>query len=405
MVGHMEQSFLEKLKRVRIGDLLHIFKFIGAFFVAFFYKRQRKNLWLLCDNQVECRDNAYWLFKYLKEHTDEDAVFAISKKSPDYERVSCLGEVIDYGSFKHWVYYLSAKYNISSQKLGKPNAAICYVLEVYGIIKNTRIFLQHGIITADLSFLYYEHTKMRMFVTSTYDEWKYVNDNYHYPDGYVKELGLCRFDNLHDINTAGGTQVKKNKILIMPTWRMYIRNEIAGENSGQLFKDTEYYKGWNSVISDKKLIDYVKENNLEIIFFPHREMHNFIEYFDIEDSCITLAAWPEYDVATLLKECAILVTDFSSVAMDFAYMKKPLIYYQFDNEKFRASHHQQGYFDFKKDGFGPVVVTADEVRQEVIKAHKNGFENDEKYLKRHEEYFDLWDDNNCRRNYEAIKEI
>ena len=89
--------------------------------------------------------------------------------------------------------------SISSQKMGKPNAAICYVLEVYGILRNKRAFLQHGIITADLSFLYYPHTKMSLFVTSTYDEWKYVNDRYGYPEGYVQELGLCRFDQLHDM--------------------------------------------------------------------------------------------------------------------------------------------------------------------------------------------------------------
>ena len=40
---------------------------------------------------------------------------------------------------------------------------------------------------------------MSLFVTSTYDEWKYVNDRYGYPEGYVQELGLCRFDQLHDM--------------------------------------------------------------------------------------------------------------------------------------------------------------------------------------------------------------
>lgn len=48
--------------------------------------------------------------------------------------------------------------------MGKPNAAICYVLEVYGILRNKRAFLQHGIITADLSFLYYPHTKMSLLL-------------------------------------------------------------------------------------------------------------------------------------------------------------------------------------------------------------------------------------------------
>ena len=56
-----------------------------------------------------------------------------------------------------------------------------------------RAFLQHGIITADLSFLYYPHTKMSLFVTSTYDEWKYVNDRYGYPEGYDAGAGAMPF--------------------------------------------------------------------------------------------------------------------------------------------------------------------------------------------------------------------
>lgn len=398
----MEQTFLEKLKRVKPGDLLHIIKFILAFPIAMVYRFFRRDLWLLCDTENECRDNGFWLYKYLRENTSEDAVYAINRKSPDYARVKDMGPVIQYGSFRHWIYYLAASKNISSQKMGKPNAAICYVLEVYGILRNKRAFLQHGIITADLSFLYYPHTKMSLFVTSTYDEWKYVNDRYGYPEGCVQELGLCRFDHLHDM------KVKKNQILIMPTWRMYIRNEISAsdhELEAQKFMETDYYRYWDALLKDERMIRYIEENDLQIIFYPHREMHRFLKYFHVDHPNITVASWPEYDVQTLLKESAVLVTDFSSVAMDFAYMKKPLVYYQFDNEKFRKSHHQIGYFDFRKDGFGPVCVTEQEVTDWLIRLHGQGFANEAIYLERHGKYFDLWDTKNCERNYKAIKEM
>ena len=398
----MEQTFLEKLKRVKPGDLLHIIKFILAFPIAMVYRFFRRDLWLLCDTENECRDNGFWLYKYLRENTSEDAVYAINRKSPDYARVKDLGPVIQYGSFRHWIYYLAASKNISSQKMGKPNAAICYVLEVYGILRNKRAFLQHGIITADLCFLYYPHTKMSIFVTSTYDEWKYVNDRYGYPEGCVQELGLCRFDHLHDM------KVKKNQILIMPTWRMYIRNEISAsdhELEAQKFMETDYYRYWDALLKDERMIRYIEENDLQIIFYPHREMHRFLKYFHVDHPNITVASWPEYDVQTLLKESAVLVTDFSSVAMDFAYMKKPLVYYQFDNEKFRKSHHQIGYFDFRKDGFGPVCVTEQEVTDWLIRLHGQGFANEAIYLERHGKYFDLWDTKNCERNYKAIKEM
>ena len=243
---------------------------------------------------------------------------------------------------------------------------------------------------------------MSLFVTSTYDEWKYVNDRYGYPEGCVQELGLCRFDHLHDM------KVKKNQILIMPTWRMYIRNEISAsdhELEAQKFMETDYYRYWDALLKDERMIRYIEENDLQIIFYPHREMHRFLKYFHVDHPNITVASWPEYDVQTLLKESAVLVTDFSSVAMDFAYMKKPLVYYQFDNEKFRKSHHQIGYFDFRKDGFGPVCVTEQEVTDWLIRLHGQGFANEAIYLERHGKYFDLWDTKNCERNYKAIKEM
>lgn len=145
------------------------------------------------------------------------------------------------------------------------------------------------------------------FVTSTYDEWKYVNDRYGYPEGYVQELGLCRFDQLHDM------KVKKNQILIMPTWRMYIRNEISAsdhELEAQKFMETDYYRYWDALLKDERLIRYIEENDLQIIFYPHREMHRFLKYFHVDHPKITVASWPEYDVQTLLKESAVLVTDF-----------------------------------------------------------------------------------------------
>lgn len=396
----MEQSLLGKLKRVRFGDLFHIFKFLIAFPIAFFYKKKRPDLWVLCDTEKEARDNAYWLFSYIrKQHPKRDAVYAIDKKSPDYERVASLGEIVQYGSLKHWIYYLAAEKNISSQKMGKPNAAVCYVLEVYGILKNKRAFLQHGIITADLSFLYYEHTKMGLFVTSTQDEWKYVNDNYHYPEGIVQKLGLCRFDNLQ------GAVVNPKQILLMPTWRMYIRNDISAADAHaeeEKFKQTDYFKYWDGLLSLPEFLEFIEKNDYRVIFYPHREMHRFLRCFHVEHPAIKVASWPEYDVQELLKESACLVTDFSSVAMDFAYMKKPLIYYQFDNVRFRAEHHGTGYFDFEKDGFGPVCVTPQQVVESLTAMSGRGFVNEERYECRHAQYFDLYDTENCRRNYEAI---
>ena len=153
------KRFIEKFKGVKPVDILHIFLFLFALPISLVYRINRKDLWLICDNGTEASDNGYWLFKYIREnHPEQDCVFAVHKTSVDFDKVNSLGKTVEYGSFMHWILYLTARVNISSQKGGKPNFAVCYLLEVYGILKNNRVFLQHGVILTDIEFLYYRNT-------------------------------------------------------------------------------------------------------------------------------------------------------------------------------------------------------------------------------------------------------
>ena len=393
----------EKFERVKFKDILSTFIMIAAIPEAMLLKKRRPDMWLICEDYNEARDNGYWLYKYIrKEHPEQDCVYAINKKSVDYNKVKDLGEVIQYGGYKHWVYYLAANKNISSQKGGKPNAALCYVLEVYGILKNKRAFLQHGVICSDMPWCYYENTKMRLFVCGAKKEYQFIRDTYGYPEGYVKYLGLTRFDGLHDF------KVKKNQILVMPSWREWIGTPTSKSkelDDMSSFTSTEYYKMWNGFLNSIKVAEILEKYNLDMIFYPHRNMQPFIEYFSTGSDRIVIANWRKYDVQYLLKESAFLITDMSSIFMDFGYMRKPMAYYQFDMDKFRKGQYQQGYFDYKRDGFGPVCESLEEIEIILEKYASNNFKNTEEYLKKEEEFFPLWDSDNCKRNYEAIKQI
>ena len=394
--------FREKLKFVKAKDILHIFLFIFALPIALVYKLFRRDLWLICDNGVEATDNGFCLFKYICEnHPKQDCVYAVNKTSVDYENVKNTGKTVNYGSFKHWILYLTAKANISSQKGGKPNYAVCYLLEVYGILRNKRVFLQHGVILTDIEFLYYKNTKMDMFTTSTYREWEYVNNNYGYPEGVVKLLGLPRFDNLHDFKTV------KNQILIMPTWRDWIGTDALEKNAEETtkaFMESDYYKNWNSVINSKRLEDICRKYNCTVMFYPHRDMQRFVTCFSKSNPYLTICRYPEYKVTELMTSSAFMITDYSSVQIDFAYMKKPLAYFQFDYERFCKSHYGKGYFDYTDDGFGPVFGDVESLMNHIEKMAETSFENIEPYKSRHTAFFDLYDCENCKRNYEAIKE-
>jgi CDP-glycerol glycerophosphotransferase (TagB/SpsB family) len=131
-------------------------------------------------------------------------------------------------------------------------------------------------------------------------------------------------------------------------------------------------------------------------------MQKFIKAFEVNSDRIIVAHWQNYDVQTLLNESAFLITDYSSISIDFAYMLKPLVYYQFDQEKFRKAQYQEGYFSYQNNGFGEVVTDESKLIDTIDEYIKKGFIMSETYSKRVSQFFCFTDKNNCKRNFEAV---
>ena len=60
-----------------------------------------------------------------------------------------------------------------------------------GIIKGKKIFLQHGIIKDNLTYLYNNNVNLDLFSCSAKPEYEYVKSLYGYKDNVVQMLGLC----------------------------------------------------------------------------------------------------------------------------------------------------------------------------------------------------------------------
>lgn len=398
-------KILKRFRELKFSDYMAIFTLLIAFVLSIFYRKKNKNLILISEAGSEARDNGYWLFKYICENEKNVHVaYVIDKKSVDYSKVKDLGEVIQFKSLKHWIYYLSAGVNVSSQKGGKPNPAIFYLLEVVlKILRNKRVFLQHGITKDDADWLYYKNTTFRLFVCGAKPEYDYIKVRYGYPDKNVEYLGFSRFDQLHDID------VDNKRILVMPTWREWLVSKTDAHykfKESSDFSKTEYYKYWSRFLNNKKLLDYIKENELELIFYPHRNVQPYIDLFRNNQENVIFADWRDYDIQALLKTSAFMITDYSSVFMDFAYMHKPMLFYQFDYDKFREGQYQEGYFNYENNGFGPVFYEDSEAMVDyIINMHKSSFNLEDKYLERINGFFPLYDKNNSKRIYESIVRI
>lgn len=393
----MNESFWEKLKSVKGKDLLHIALFFLALLPAAIYRHKRKHLWLICEKGAEAKDNGYWFFRYLRrEQPRVDAVYAIDPSAADYEKVAVLGPTVKFGSFRHWIYYLAAQVNVSSQKDGKPNAAVCYLFEVLiPLIKTRSVFLQHGVTKDDLPFLHREKTNFDIFCCGALPEYEYVREHFGYESGVVQYTGLCRFDALH------GLSADENLVLIMPTWRM----ELQRAEDLDAFLHSDYYASWRDLLTDDNFRALLRQHGKKAVFCMHRNMEVFEQFFTYL-SCdeIRVLRWQEANIDQLIHRASALITDYSSVAMDFAYMKRPLFYYQFDYKEFREKHLPEGYFDYVKDGFGPVVATARELTDALERLFADPDGAEAAYARRVDGFYPLHDTKNCERTYKAVQE-
>ena len=396
-----EMNYLQPQDFIQV--FLMLFSIIPALFYKLFLKVTKREIWLICEDPQEACDNGYCFFKYISEnHPEIRAYYAIDYKAKAYEKVKNTGRIVKYGSFLHWILYFCCKHNVSSQKAGKPNAAVCYVLEVFGIIKSKAVFLQHGITINKAEWLFYENTKMRLFICGAKPEYDYVKKEFGYPENNVAYLGFNRFDDYHS------AKVNEKQILLIPSWREWIasKNEFSDKYEDVSdFTKTEYYQKYRELIENGELIDFLEKHDLTLCFYPHRKMQKYIEYFEAKSPRIKIISNETGDIRTLLMESAVMITDYSSVAMDFAYMRRPIIFYQFDKERFREAQYAEGYFSYSESGFGDVTETAKETVNSLKKIFENNLKLPEATLNAFEEFYPLYDDKNNERIFEAIKAL
>ncbi len=374
---------LNAFRQIKFKDLLAPFIFLILLIPSFVFrlinKAKHRKLWLVAE-QGGARDNGYHFYKYIRTNHHADFCFyAIKKDSTEYDKVAELGNVVKWGSLKHWLYYMSANLNISSQKSGNPCPIFWYIVHVaFGLYKN-RVFLQHGVTHNNAKWIYYKKTRFKYFVCATKKEYDFVLSKFGYRKENLLLTGFPRWDSLKDTSN----NQKQCSILIMPTWRNWLGGDRNKLSKIDHFEKTSYFIEWNELLSSKKFIDYLEKNNIVVYFYPHINMMQFLDSFRAMSKNIKIISSSQ-DIQDYFNKCNLMITDYSSVAFDFAFLNKPVVYYQFDQKEYRAKQYGEGSFSYEKNGFGPLAKnSADAIR--LIKKmldHK-----DYSYKKRIEDYF------------------
>lgn len=190
------------------------------------------------------------------------------------------------------------------------------------------------------------------------------------------ETGYPRNDILHakdkdeialNIRKRLNIPTNKKTILYAPTWR---DDEFygKGEYKFQLQLDLQKMK--------KELGDeYV------ILLRTHYFIADALDVTGLEDFAYNLSKYDDISELYLISD--ILITDYSSVFFDYANLKRPMLFFTYDLEKYRDVL-RGFYIDIEEELPGPLLYTT----EEIIDGIKNIDELSHKYSGRYEQFYE-----------------
>lgn len=363
----------------------------------------KRRIWLISDRITMAGDNGEALFAFLQQNPIPHVkpYFVIAKDSDDYTRLKRIGNVVPYGSDQHKRLSLIADKIISSA--GEDN-----VFNIFGrqgsvfqdLVRYKFVFLQHGVTKDDISGWLNRFAKnISLFITASPREKDSIINNPKY--GYTNSQVVCTGFPRHDKLLKANGPVEK-KVIIAPTWRNSLALPLDQESGLRepypLFEESEYCNFYNRLLNDPRIEASAKQYGYSIDFLVHPAFRQEIPCFHSTFCRIV----PDFEYAEEFADSLIMLTDYSSVAFDFALLKKPILYTQFDIDTFFEEHsYKQGYYDYEKDGFGPICYTYEETVNRLLDLMENP-KMEQTYLERVDSFFYTPATSRCQEVVDAI---
>lgn len=179
----------------------------------------------------------------------------------------------------------------------------------------------------------------------------------------------------------------------MPTWRIN-QERLLDEQ----FKKTIFYQEFQRLITSETLKNLAQSENLTINFYLH---HNFQRYHHLfESEFVNILREDDVTVQELLREHGILITDYSSVGLDFSLQNRKVLYYQFDRlDELQNAKELDGLLP------GPIMTNYQSLFENISEAVMDNRLSEEYVQKRRANLYAFDDLNASERIYQAMIEI
>lgn len=137
-----------------------------------------------------------------------------------------------------------------------------------------------------------------------------------------------------------------NRILYFPTHR-------ESKEGKQMLEEIKI-----QIQSNKKLIAYLEKENLKFVFCTHinstsKALEGIADCFEMKTDF--------NDIKEELTKCALLISDYSSLSLDYLVFDKPLVYFPFDLADFTIRRNFHNPTPFLENQPGPVAFHLNEL--------------------------------------------
>ncbi|GEM05266.1 hypothetical protein HMI01_22540 [Halolactibacillus miurensis] len=317
-----------------------------SWLLRFLFKPQ--NIWLVGELDYKAQDNGMHFYNYMRRaHPEKKVYYVVDKSSKERMNLLDKSNVLNFYSKKHLLFTIVARRIITTHH---PDYIYPTQLKRYKKrVKGIKVFITHGVFGVKNMYKNYGN-----FVNGFHVDHITANSDYEknimirdlkYRKEQISVTGMPRLDQLFN-NNIECTQ----GLLIMPTWRDWLLNEEA-------FINSEFYTRFSTLINNDKINALMKSYNMKITLSLHPNFRRYTHYFANE--YVNLVFQGDESVQKLIKTHSIMITDYSSVAFDFSFLRKPVIFYVFDIERFVGNH--TSHLNIPEDLPGACVKDLDEL--------------------------------------------
>jgi CDP-glycerol glycerophosphotransferase (TagB/SpsB family) len=346
-----------------------------------FYRRGKKKTIIFGFGNDHYENSIRFLFEYyIKNYHEKYNIYGVFTKNSLHSNKIEKKRLLYRGNLKTYLLFYSSNAIIFA--FGNSDVApgtqkyVFWVKKFYithGMegLKNIDFDSKNKPVIADIAFAASEYEKQIKNKFGNYRE--------------VFVTGYPRFD----YNSSDNQQQKY--ILILLTWRDYITT------SNELL-ESDYLVRINAIINDLNFAAILEKYDYYCYIKIHSLAKKLYQFTNEHDNRIITDQ--NIDFATIIKQSFVLITDYSSLAWDFIYYDKPVIFYQFDKKEYEEKRGAL-YTNVVDDKIG-FFATDHNI---LIKYITYIIENDIKInvIQNKNKYFRYTDNNNTIRVVELIE--